>query len=116
MKDNKFKLTFGEYEKEAGKTALYPGRNNLKGLNYAVLGLVGESGEIANKLKKILRGDYAISDIQHSLIAELGDVLWYVAAIAYELDVNLEDVAFKNLDKLAKRYENNTIQGEGDNR
>jgi NTP pyrophosphatase (non-canonical NTP hydrolase) len=86
---------------------------------YAVLGLCGESGEVADKIKKILRdhrGDFANTDLLHDLKLELGDVLWYLAALCTELGFELGDVARCNLDKLASRAERNTLQGSGDHR
>ena len=77
-----------------------------------------EFGEIANKVKKIERDDNGILTLntRDQLIDELGDVLWYIAALATELSVDLNDIASINIDKLLKRQKNNTISGEGDKR
>jgi len=109
-----------EYQLKAAKTAVYPGREepiNLQGLTYVTLGLVGEAGEIANKVKKFHRGDKVLSDhARQELAKELGDVLWYVAMTADELGYDLEEVAGMNIDKLHSRKERGQIKGDGDNR
>jgi len=78
------------------------------------LGLAGEAGEIANKMKKVARDGYVleISDLR----AELGDVLWYVAALAADYDIDLQDVLEYNMEKLKSRKDRGTLQGNGDNR
>ena len=106
-------MNMNEYQSMAKLTAEYPEED---GLEYVVLGMVGEAGEIANKVKKTIRGDYTVEKIGWDLIKELGDVLWYVAMIAEELDVDLEDVALMNLSKLKVRKEEGKIKGDGDNR
>jgi NTP pyrophosphatase (non-canonical NTP hydrolase) len=85
---------------------------------YPTLGLVNEAGELAGKVKKIFRDKEGfISDADRDALKyELGDVLWYLAQIATELDLTMEDVARANLEKLASRLERNQIRGEGDNR
>lgn len=81
---------------------------------YPTLGLSGESGEIANKVKKVMRGDPG-ADFS-GVPDELGDVLWYLAAIASDLGVSLEDVARENIEKLFDRRARGVIKGSGDNR
>ena len=83
-----------------------------------VLGLTGEAGETADKIKKILRDkDGVMSSEDRDLIAkELGDTLWYIAAIARYLDLSLSEIAKSNIDKLENRYQRNKIHGEGDKR
>ena len=94
--------------------------DDLKAVGFIdnVLGLVGEAGETADKIKKILRDkDGVVSDEDKKLvIKELGDTLWYVAAIARYLGVPLSEVASGNIDKLENRYQRNKIHGEGDER
>jgi len=109
-------MTFNEYQEKARLTAKYPNMGN--NLTYPTLGLTGEAGEIANKVKKIERDDNGILTLntRDQLIDELGDVLWYIAALATELSVDLNDIASINIDKLLKRQKNNTISGEGDKR
>jgi len=111
-------MQFSEYETESAQTAIYPGKGEALGLTYAALGLAGEAGEIANKAKKVLRdsGGQLTQQQRDDMAAELGDVLWYVAAVAQELGVSLSDVAQANLDKLASRKARGTLQGSGDNR
>lgn len=80
---------------------------------YVTLGLAGEAGEIANKVKKVLRdGTYNKNDI----LNELGDVLWYLARCCSENNISLVAVAERNMEKLRERMKNNTIKGSGDNR
>lgn len=101
-----------EYQKLAMKTAIFP---TDMGVYYATLGLAGEAGEIANKVKKFIRDGHSVEK-EKELISELGDVLWYVAAVADVIGVSLEDVAKDNMYKLAERQRNGTLQGSGDNR
>ncbi|GGM94053.1 hypothetical protein GCM10007092_04190 [Thermus composti] len=108
-------MTLDAYQKEAQKTALYPEAYRLL---YPTLGLVGEAGELANKVKKILRdhGGTLPEETREALILELGDVLWYVAQVATDLGVSLEAVAERNLKKLRSRKERGTLGGSGDHR
>lgn len=109
-------MDFDEYQKQSGKTAIYPklGKNFV----YPVLGLVGESGEVAEKIKKVLRDKAGKVGTQEKteIGKELGDVLWYLAQVATELDLSLEEVAKTNLAKLASRQERGELHGGGDNR
>lgn len=111
-------LTFDEYQRLAGRTALYPGRDDDKLATYPALGLAGEAGEVCEHIKKAVRDDGGrLSDERRqALRKELGDVLWYVAALASELDLQMGDIARANVDKLADRHERGVIQGEGDER
>ena len=108
--------TLNEFQEEAIKLAIYPsiGHNIV----YPTLGLVGEAGEFADKIKKVFRDNHGRLDYdtKKELIKELGDVLWYVAALAHELGCTLRFVGVKNLEKLASRHQRNTLQGNGDNR
>ncbi|WP_114311544.1 nucleoside triphosphate pyrophosphohydrolase family protein [Thermus caldifontis] len=108
-------MTLNEYQQEAKKTALYPEAYRIL---YPTLGLVGEAGELANKVKKVLRdhGGTLGPAAREDLLAELGDVLWYVAQLATDLGVSLEEVAQGNLAKLRSRLERGKIGGSGDNR
>lgn len=107
-------LTLNEYQQAAARTAAYPNRGD--NLIYPVLGLASEAGEVAGKLKKVIRdADGRLSPEQRErLLAEVGDVLWYVAAVCTELDASLEAVARANLEKLASRAERRVIGGDGD--
>ena len=113
-------MEFDKYQKMTAKYDLAKATNNLKEVGFIekVLGLVGEAGETADKIKKILRDkDGAVSDEDKDLvIKELGDTLWYIAAIARYLEVPLSEVASGNIDKLESRYQRNQIHGEGDKR
>ena len=106
-------MNLDEYQERAGQTAIYP-----EGLNYPILGLAGEAGELCNKYKKILRDKGGEADINDmgELAKELGDVLWYVAQIATELGTDLETVARINLMKLEDRHNRGVIGGSGDDR
>ncbi|MEB3243737.1 MAG: nucleoside triphosphate pyrophosphohydrolase family protein [Cyanobacteriota bacterium] len=104
------------YQQQAALTARYPdvGANPI----YPTLGLCGESGEVADKVKKVLRdqGGRFTEEARSDLALELGDVLWYVARLASELGLDLEAIARSNLAKLASRAERNVIAGSGDRR
>jgi len=80
------------------------------------MGLVGEAGELANKVKKVLRGDKLLADQRELILFELGDVMWYVAQLAVCLDCPLELVGWTNIEKLRLRQEHDKLKGEGDNR
>ncbi len=109
-------MDFREYQKKARKTAIYP--NKGKNLLYPVLGLGGEAGEVLEKVKKLIRDkNYKIDKkFKEDLKKELGDVLWYLAAICSELKISLDDVAKLNLEKLYSRKKRNVLHGSGDNR
>lgn len=109
-------MTFEEYQKESRKTAIYPDKDN--NFIYPTLGLSGEAGEIAEKIKKVLRDKKGIVDeeTKGEISKELGDVLWYVAQIATELKLSLDKVVLKNIEKLNSRKERGKLQGSGDNR
>lgn len=108
-------MTFEEYQKKSKETAIYPEKHNI---TYPTLGLCGEAGEIAEKIKKVLRDkeDVIDEETREEILKELGDVLWYVAQIATELKLSLEGVASNNIQKLSSRKERNKLQGSGDNR
>jgi len=109
-------MNFETYEESAGKTAIYPDRGNT--LIYPALKLAGESGEVAEKVGKMLRDDAGVltDKRRDDLIKELGDVLWYVAALCHELKVPMAEVAQLNIDKLNSRKERNVLTGDGDDR
>ena len=104
-------LTMDTYQEQATATAVYP---DDQALNYLVAGLAGEVGELASIFAKHWRGD---GDLNHDHAkAELGDVLWFVAMLAEQLDTDLSTVAQGNLDKLADRANRGKLKGNGDDR
>lgn len=114
-------LSFGEtsfedYQAQANKTAIYPsvGHN----LMYPLLGLLSESGEVADKVKKMIRdgGGKMTDGIRAKIIDELGDVLWYVSQTARELGTSVSEVATRNMRKLSERAERGMLHGSGDER
>jgi NTP pyrophosphatase (non-canonical NTP hydrolase) len=109
-------MEFSEYQKKSRETAIYP--NQGDNFVYPTLGLVGESGEVAEKIKKIIRdNDGKMSEEKREeLKKELGDVLWYLAQLSTELSLNFDEIADFNLKKLASRKERDVIHGNGDNR
>jgi len=111
------RLTLDEYQRRTQDTAVYPGKGSTLGLYYTALGL-GEAGEVQGKVKKIIRDDNSVlTDEKKTAIAkELGDILWYCAALACELGLSLGEIAEANLSKLASRKERGAIQGSGDDR
>ncbi|MFN9631777.1 MAG: nucleoside triphosphate pyrophosphohydrolase family protein [Cyanobacteriota bacterium] len=109
-------MDFQTYQTQTATTARYPnvGANPV----YPTLGLCGEAGEVADKVKKVLRdnGGQFSEELRADLALELGDVLWYLARLASELELDLGAIAEANLAKLASRAERNVIGGSGDRR
>lgn len=110
-------MTLSRYQELSRRTAVYPGVGKGS-LVYPTLGLVGEAGEIAEKVKKILRDQKGAVNDQNreDLLKEIGDVLWYVAALASELQVDLQVIALLNLSKLDGRKNRGVLGGSGDDR
>lgn len=108
-------MNLSDYQKAAGTTAIYPEQYRVF---YPALGLAGEAGEIANKVKKILRDTNGVvtEDRRSELAGEIGDVLWYAAALASDLGLSLEEIAAENLSKLFDRKERGVLGGSGDHR
>jgi NTP pyrophosphatase (non-canonical NTP hydrolase) len=107
-------MDFNEYQEQALATATYP---QDQAVVYNTLALSGEAGELANKVKKIMRGDKELTpDVVEELMLELGDCLWYMANLADVVGWKLEDVAQLNLVKLSTRRKKGTIRGDGDHR
>ena len=109
-------ITAVDYQEKACETAIFP---KNKAMEYLTLGLTGEAGEIANKVKKFIRDgavkdEYLAKRIQIGY--EIGDVLWYCAVLAEELEMNLGHIMENNLQKLADRKKRGTLSGSGDNR
>lgn len=109
-------MTFEEYQEKAKETAVYPnvGNNYI----YPMIGLAGEVGEVANKVQKIIRDkNYVINEKDREELAkELGDVIWYISTLCFELGLSFEDVAEKNIEKLSSRKNREELSGSGDNR
>ena len=103
------------YQQVAKQTAIYP---REQAIIYPTLGLTGEAGEVANKVKKIIRddGNKINEGLVQEISAEIGDVLWYIAVLADDIGCKLSDIANANLIKLANRKEKGTIHGSGDKR
>ena len=108
-------MKMNKYQKEAMRTALNIAKKDVW---YSALGLAGEAGEVIEQIKKFYRDDDGIMTVKRKqkLIRELGDVLWYLACMAEIWGLNFEDIAKENLAKLAIRFENNSIKGDGSDR
>ena len=103
------------YQQVAKQTAIYP---REQAIIYPTLGLTGEAGEVANKVKKIIRDDGFKNNenMVQEISAEIGDCLWYISVLADDIGCKLSDIANANLEKLANRKEKGTIHGSGDKR
>lgn len=102
------------YQDKASKTAIYP--NQGQNPFYPALGLAGEAGEVANKIKKMMRDDLKKEELRDIISKEIGDCMWYIAALCTEFDLQLSDVLAENLNKLYDRKDRGVLQGSGDNR
>ena len=113
-------MDFNTYQIETRKKAVYPDVGN--NFIFPTLGLVGEAGEIAEKVKKLIRDkntatpQTVTSSDREEIQKELGDVLWYLAQLASEFKLSLNDVAQTNIDKIASRHDRGVVHGDGDNR
>lgn len=109
-------MTFREYQLKAKETAKFPDKDLV--FVYTALGLAGEAGEVAEKIKKIWRDkNKQINDTDRTEIKkEMGDVLWYMSQLAEDLGIDFDDVAQTNIDKTQSRLARNLINGFGDNR
>ncbi len=110
-------MNFKEYQKQVKKTAVYKGVGGLKYV-YPLMGLCGETGEVAEKFKKVFRDNNGRinKEIKEDIVKELGDVLWYITELGSVIGVDLETIAKKNVEKLLSRLKRNKIKGSGDNR
>lgn len=108
-------MNFKDYQEQAVKTAIY-GEGSL--ILYPALGLGNEAGEVQGKIKKVLRDNGGIftPELNSKIGDEIGDVLWYMAALCRDLGLSLEDIAANNIKKLLDRQARNVIGGSGDNR
>ena len=109
-------MNLNDYQTAALQTAVYP--NQGTNFAYPALGLAGEAGEVADKLKKVIRdhGGVLTDPVRDAVAKEIGDVLWYVAVLASEMDYDLNTIAQINIDKLTSRQQRGVISGSGDNR
>ena len=107
-------MQLSDYQRRSRATAVYPDAGS--NLTYPALGLCGEAGEAAEKVKKAIRDDGGelTPERRDALAAELGDVLWYVAQLATEAGLELDQIAHTNLDKLLSRRDRAVLQGSGD--
>jgi len=111
-------MTFQDYQDEAIQTLIYPGSGTIMGLSYVIMGLCGEAGETAEKVKKIIRdknGEVSDQD-REDLMYEISDVLWYIGASCHELGYSMDEVAKANVEKLRSRKERGKLGGSGDSR
>ena len=108
-------MTINEYQKGALRTAIYP---ESRRIIYPTLGLTGEAGEVADKVKKVIRdnNDEFSDERKQQIALELGDVMWYAATLAHDLGYSLDEICQMNLDKLASRMQRNKLHGSGDER
>ena len=111
----KYKMDFTKYQQTAVETAIYPDTHRIL---YPALGMAGEAGEVANKVKKIIRDgtENLPEDWKDQLASEIGDVLWYCAALSNDIGIPLALIAAQNRDKLLARKQKGTLQGSGDTR
>ena len=115
-------MNFNEYQAKCYKTAIYP--NLGDNIIYPAICLAGEAGEVANKIGHWIRdrGYFQGKDVKpnqymkNELVKEMGDVMWEIAMLAYELNINLDDVAKMNIEKLDSRKRRGKVSGSGDNR
>ena len=109
-------MTFNDYQKETNKTAIYPDRGH--NFVYPVLGMMGEAGEVAEKIKKVWRdkNNVVSNEDKLEIKKEMGDVLWYLSQLAEELEIDFDDVAQTNINKTQSRMTRNLLHGSGDNR
>ncbi len=108
-------MTLDEYQQSIRQFAIYPEANtgSFEEINYLVLGLVSEAGELAGKWKKLIRDGALDKD---AFWAEIGDCIWYISQLANAEGTTVESLAQRNYAKLAKRKETNTLKGSGDER
>lgn len=106
---------FSSYQLASKDFAIYPPQSAIE---YLTLGLASEAGEVAGKVKKVLRdkkGDFTATDVE-AIGSELGDVIWYASQLATELGLNLEQIATENIQKLCDRKNRDVLGGSGDKR
>lgn len=104
---------FDYYQQQIEKFCVYPAD---RALEYTVLGLTNEAGEVAGKLKKYLRADTSLDTLEEQLEGELGDVLFYLSRVASHIGLSLSQIAAANVEKLESRLARGVIRGDGDTR
>lgn len=115
LKEKYDMVDFNSYQRSAEGTAIYPDQHKII---YPALGMAGEAGEVANKVKKLIRDgpENRPETWREDIASEIGDVLWYCAALANDLNLTLGMIASQNLNKLQKRKAKGTLGGSGDTR
>lgn len=111
-------MDFDEYQEQATKTATFEGKEKDYQLMYLALGVTGEAGEIAEKVKKLMRNDDGVisDEKRDELKKEIGDVLWYLSQLSRVLGFSISDAADANIEKLADRAARGVIKSSGDTR
>ncbi|MEN9413209.1 MAG: hypothetical protein RLZZ342_296 [Candidatus Parcubacteria bacterium] len=111
-------MDFNEYQEKASVTATFTGKQEEHQLMYLALGVCGESGEIAEKIKKMIRNDNGIiTDETRALLKlEIGDVLWYLSQLSRVLGFSFDDAAQANIEKIMDRRARGVIKSSGDTR
>lgn len=106
-------MNINEYQKFTLETAVYPGagEHGFNEILYLTLGIASEAGEVAGKLKKVIRGDKLDPE---AYVSELSDVLWYLARICDNLNISMEQLAEYNYNKLMERKKLGVLKGSGD--
>ena len=115
LKEKYDMVDFNSYQRSAVTTAIYPDQHKI---TYPALGMAGEAGEVANKVKKLIRDgpDKRPDTWREDIASEIGDVLWYCAALATDLNLSLGMIAGQNEKKLGQRKQSGTLGGSGDTR
>ena len=108
-------MTLNEYQQKALETAVYPQQYKII---YPALGLTGEAGEVADKVKKIIRDNNGTMRKEQAveIAKEAGDVLWYIATLAHDIGFTLDEIGQMNYEKLHSRQQRGMLGGSGDNR
>ncbi len=106
-------MNFYEYQNKVLKTGVYPKKYSI---SFPALGLCEEAGEVCGKIAKMMRDNISLVDQKDSLQKEMGDVLWYLAALAHDCGLSHQAIAETNIEKLKARQQAGTLHGEGDNR
>ncbi len=108
-------MEMNEYQQAALQTAVYPQEMKIV---YPLIGITGETGEVAEKIKKVIRDNNAVfsDDDRREIAKEIGDILWYISSLSSDIGYSLDEIAAMNIDKITSRNERGKIHGEGDNR